>query len=243
MSEYPEWVKGIVKDYKPICANKIEPEKLLENVKTVKQDLNDIIAYLNKDFLQKWAKLIDKVSSENQLTSMEAELRNSAINFVAFIEELNGCSTKLGALETKLQTPVEVPVKKAVRMQVERENVNLDDTFQVVDPSAIGEKRRDITLSLVTSREVIDNLMEEEYVVVMYWTDSLISLFKKEFNNFEQAQELYNSYKLKLAEVHANIQNNDLEQAEKTTKELLDTVKANSTPLIQETPNINNANE
>ena len=96
---------------------------------------------------------------------------------------------------------------------------------------------------MLIDTETIDGIKKEEYVVVLYWTKSQAPILNKKFATQEEAQQFHDSYKLKLEEIDKLIQNNDLENAEKTTKELIETSKAISQPVTEDQPSINIVNE
>ena len=238
----PEWVKEAVKDIKTEAL--VPKQDTLKNVQDVKAELTKIIICFEKELFAKWGMLIGKVAKDSSLIQTEIEMRDASKQLIAFVSDLHGFSNKLENLEVMLKQPKTELKKKAIRQQVERENVNQEDTFQVVDPTAIGDNKvRDVSLSLVTSKEAIDQITKEEYVVLAYWSDSWTPILKKEFASQDEAQQSYNNYKLKLAEIHKSIQNADLEGAEKMTKELIETAKSITQPLIEDVPSIQNANE
>ncbi len=243
MVEYPDWVKETVKN-KPVSEVKDLKLDTLKNVQDIKSELSKIIICFEKELFVKWGILIGKVEKDSSLIQTEIEMRDAAKQLIAFVNDLHGFVFKLEDLENTLKQPKVTPKKKAIRQQVERENVNQEDVFQVVDPAAIGDNKvRDVSLSLLTSREAIDQITNEEYVVLAYWTDSWTPILQKEFANQDEAQKTYDNYKLKLAEIHKLIQNGDLESAEKVTKGLIETAKSTTQPLIEDKPPINNANE
>lgn len=123
---------------------------------------------------------------------------------------------------------------KATRETVTREDILRSDTYTVADPTAIGDKKRPLTIAMMGVEEKENNISEQDNTVVMYWEGGFNPLLKKEFGNKEKAGAFYDNYKLKLAEIQKLIEDENLDEAEKKTKEMLDVSTASTEPLIQD---------
>jgi predicted AAA+ superfamily ATPase/ribosomal protein L37AE/L43A len=122
--------------------------------------------------------------------------------------------------------------KKSERVNIDKENIATEDTFDVVDPDAISkDKIRSITMSMYTSSKEVNYVSEEEVNIAIYWTDSWEGIFTKTLKTKAETETLYNSIKLKLAEIHKLIADKKLEEAGVKTKEFLSTMKSESEPV------------
>lgn len=229
----PKWALDMLKGVKEEVT--VETKiPTVENIGEVKARIAGVLKS-QRQMLTQYESLVNKTSEDIALTQTELELRDSIKQVKAFIEDISKIDAKLSEQEKALKTPTSTKRKRIARENVFDKNLVQKDSYTVADPTAVGDKKRELTISLVTQNYTLDNdTKEEEYEVTVYWTAvPTMVLFEKGYPTEEEAQQIFNNLKIKLGEVDKLVKDNNLEEAESKTKEFLDTLIPISSPVVE----------
>jgi len=91
--------------------------------------------------------------------------------------------------------------------------------FNIIDPYSIGEQIQQRIRPVVLTIDTIDN---EKYDVSVSWKDTLKEIFSKTFDSSDKAKETYKIIRDDLSKLDDYIKNDDLDTAEKESKDFLD---------------------
>ena len=227
-----DWIKDTVKG-KAVEKKAGIKTSTVENIAGIKSNIAEVLK-AQKEVMSQYDKLIGSLSKDENLIQTEIIARDAAKQIRSFSSDLSFIEAKVIEQEKELNNPVVVEKKKGAREMVDRESVSQKDTFNVVDPTAMGDKKRSVTISLQAERSSVDNETEEEYVVVSYWAESWEPIFEEHYSTKEDAQQMFDNFKIKLGEINKLVTDNSLEEAEEKTKEFLGILEPVTEDLVED---------
>lgn len=108
--------------------------------------------------------------------------------------------------------------------------------FQVIDPEALKDEFRPISVVLAGSSEVEDRETVSEYVVSVYWELSRDTVFVFETSDYSEAKRVFNEISEKLEEVQKLVMEDKSDEASEKMKDLLKEFMMKTEKIVEKEP-------
>jgi len=115
-----------------------------------------------------------------------------------------------------------VQEKKAIHISRSEENIRYQDSITIVDPKAVGDNKRVITILLISETIKSEEKEEKEIIVTVYWQESDIEIFEESYDKIETALTKYNDIVERAKEIDKLLSVDQINEAVDASKELLD---------------------
>jgi len=121
---------------------------------------------------------------------------------VSYLQERNFSESTIKQTVSDLCADGTAIVKESVNVSDKMQNIRYQKTVTIVDPTTMGDTIKPITVLLIAEIEEIDEEIDEDNIVIVYWTDSDVKVLEKRFDTLEEALTVYNDIVTELEDIH-----------------------------------------
>ena len=140
----------------------------------------------------------------------------------SMLRERNYSETEISNAVAALEATGTAMIKDAIHVTHREENIRYQDTVTIVDPDAMGDTQRPLTVMLLAESLETDTEGQNDILVVVVWADSDVSVFEKAYSDLAAALQDYNDIVARVKEIYKMLEADSYAEAEEASQELLD---------------------